>query len=59
MPSDAKKRDAARKKDAAKKRNQNSKITTVTSKDVEKTNGMTNGKDVVELTEDGKCSGNF
>lgn len=53
MPSDAKKRDAARKKEAAKKRNQ--KITTVSSKDGEKaTNGLTNGKEPVELTEDGK-----
>lgn len=53
MPSDAKKRDAARKKEAAKKRNQ--KITTVSSaKDGEKaTNGLTNGKEPVELTEDG------
>lgn len=52
MPSDAKKRDAARKKDAAKKRNQ--KIT-VTDGPTNGTNGTTNGAAaaaVVELTEE-------
>lgn len=48
MPSDSKKREQARKKEAQKKRG--SKITTVTSKDANGTNGTTNG---VELTEEG------
>lgn len=52
MPSDAKKRDAARKKDAAKKRNQ--KIVTVNGDSKPETNGDTNGDVVVELTEDEK-----
>lgn len=51
MPSDAKKRDAARKKDAAKKRNQ--KIVTVNGDSKPETNGATNGEPV-ELTEDEK-----
>lgn len=54
MPSDAKKRDAARKKEAAKKRNQ--KITTVNGDAKPETNGTdahTNGAPV-ELTEDEK-----
>lgn len=56
MPSDAKKRDAARKKEAAKKRNQ--KIVTVAKNDEDggpTTNGttITNGAPV-ELTEEGK-----
>lgn len=56
MPSDAKKRDAARKKEAAKKRNQ--KIVSVTANgengDSATTNGSaaTNGEPV-ELTEEG------
>lgn len=55
MPSDAKKRDAARKKEAAKKRNQ--KIVTVAKNDEDvgpTTNGTstTNGA-TVELTEEG------
>lgn len=52
MPSDAKKRDAARKKEAAKKRNQ--KIVTVGKNgEVPETNGTDNGE-TVELTEEGK-----
>lgn len=56
MPSDAKKRDAARKKEAAKKRNQ--KIVTVAKNDEDvgpTTNGtsVTNGTPV-ELTDEGK-----